>query len=1069
MRCALSLLLALVVGFGSAAAQDPIQFARWPDISPDGRQVAFSYLGDVWIVDALGGVARAVTSHEAHDTRPHFSPDGKWLAFSSNRHGAYSVFIVPVQGGKPKRLTFDSASALVSGWTPDGKRVVFMTERPTGFPHLAELYAVPITGGREERLTAFEGRDGCFSADGQRIVYVRGPGTWYRKNYRGSASDQIWTCQADGSGNRQLTLFNGLNAAPQFSPDGKWVYYVSEHFGPANLCRIKADGSQREPEQLTFHGDADAVRRARLSGNGEFMIYEAGADLWLCTLKSSTPQCRKLAIEAYADDRTNPDALVTFTSGATEFALAPNEQQVALVVHGEIFLAPTAGSGRTKRLTDHPGHDKNVSWAPDGKKLLFVSDRSREEHIYLLEADDPEHPDLLRAHKTKVTQLTHGEVQDSDPSFAPNGKQIAFLRAGRLWTMKPDGSEAKPLVDEPLVFQYVWSPDSQWLVYSRMDGNFASEIFFVPAAGGQSTNVTRYATRNFGMTFSRDGRKMAFVSQRRNDLDVFVMNLQRPAREGESPGTGIDFDDIHLRVDRVTALSSEEYEAAIKPDGNQVVFASNMFNQPDLWMAAVNGSSMTRLTQGGQAPRQLVWARSGTIYFLDGAGNVRRQVGGVPGPASDRVAFTAKMKINRHELFQEMFEECCRKLKHRFYDDKLHGADWLAVRERYRPLVQHVTMHEDFYDLIHLMLGELNASHLGIGGRARQPDTQTAELGLLFDPTHRGRGLKIQQVLQNGPADLKGAPLAPGQFVLRIDDVEITETVNLSELLNDKVGEMVTLHVADELEAEKPRKVEVRGIARGPMAELVYQDWVRRNAQAVHDLSSGRLGYVHIRSMDMPSLDEFVRALYTENFGKEGLVIDVRYNGGGFTHDKILSYLGGREHTVFVGREGARGAVMRENDRKWTKPNILLINNRSYSDAEIFPNAFRTLGLGKLVGLPTGGYVIGTYNDTLIDGSYFRIPRLGVFTLAGVSMDKAGVQPDVIVDLHPDEVATGRDAQLAKAVEMLQVEVREWQRARQRGDVTAERRDKHGGVLPFPPGSGPAATPAPGGSKEGPG
>lgn len=1069
-RCLLAAVL-LLGWSATARAQEPIQFARWPDISPDGRLVAFSYLGDIWVVDAIGGIARPVTTHEAHDTRPHFSPDGKWLAFSSNRHGAYSVFVVPVQGGKPKRLTFDSASAHVCGWTPDGKHVLFMTSRPTAFPFLTELYTVPMTGGREVRLSAFEGRDGCFSPDGKQLVYVRGPGTWYRKNYRGSANDQLWLCDADGSNNRQLTYFNGQNGAPQFAPDGKWVYYVTEHFGASNLCRLpaRADGKPVTPEQLTFHGDADSVRRARLSANGEFLVYEAGADLCICTLRGNKPTCRKLAIEAYADDRTNPEATITFTGGATEFAVSPNEQQVALVVHGEIFLAPSSGQGKTKRLTDHPGHDKDLSWSPDGKKLLFVSDRSGEECIYLLEHDDPEHPDLARAHKYKVTPLTRGDVQDSSPTFAPDGQFIAFLRNGRLWTMKPDGSAAAVLVDEPLIIQYAWTPDSKWLVYSRMDGNFASEIYFVPRAGGKPINVTRYATRNYGMTFTKDGRRMAFISQRRNDLDVFVMNLQKPAKEGETPsGSEIDFDDVHLRVERVTALSSEEFEAAIKPDGSQVAFVSTLFNQIDLWSATPNGAAMNRLTSGGQGPRGLSFGRSGTLYFLDGQGAVRRLMSFGPG-SIDRIPFAAKMKINRHDLFKEMFEECCRKLKHRFYDPHLHGADWLAVRERYRPLVRHVAMHEDFYDLVHLMLGELNASHLGIGGRSRAPESQTAELGLLFDSRHRGQGLKIQDVIKQGPADVKGVELRPGQYLMRIDDVPITENTNVSELLADKVGEVVTLHVVNDPADEKPRKVELKAIGRSQMSELLYRDWVRRNAAAVHAMSSGRLGYIHIRAMDMGSLDEFVRTLYTDHFDKEGLVLDVRYNGGGFTHDKILSFLGGREHTLFVGREGARGAVMRENDRKWTKPLILLINNRSYSDAEIFPSAFRTLGLGKLVGLPTGGYVIGTYDDRLIDGSTFRVPRLGVFTLGGVNMDKAGVQPDVIVDLHPDEVVQGRDAQLARAVQLLQIDVREWLRARRQTDVSAERRDKHGGTIDAPKTGPGTVPPSERGSKEGPG
>jgi tricorn protease len=269
---------------------------------------------------------------------------------------------------------------------------------------------------------------------------------------------------------------------------------------------------------------------------------------------------------------------------------------------------------------------------------------------------------------------------------------------------------------------------------------------------------------------------------------------------------------------------------------------------------------------------------------------------------------------------------------------------------------------------------------------------------------------------------------------MAIDSVELTDQANLSELLNDKAGETVTLQLAADANKDtKRRKQELQAVPRQVTAELMYHRWVAANAKLVAELSHGKFGYIHLRAMDGPSLDEFVRTLYSDNWDKEAIVLDVRYNGGGFTHDQVLSYLGGREHTFFVTREGTRGAVLRANDRRWTKPIILLINHRSYSDAEIFPSAFRSLGLGKLVGTPTGGYVIGTGNERLIDGSTFRVPRLGVYTTSGINMDKAGVAPDVVVDLQPDEVAQGKDAQIAKAVEMLAKDVEAWKRSHAAG------------------------------------
>jgi tricorn protease len=345
-------------------------------------------------------------------------------------------------------------------------------------------------------------------------------------------------------------------------------------------------------------------------------------------------------------------------------------------------------------------------------------------------------------------------------------------------------------------------------------------------------------------------------------------------------------------------------------------------------------------------------------------------------------------------------------------------------------------MKEDLYNLIYLMLGELNASHLGIRGAVGKAEEATADLGLIFDDSYRGAGLRVAEVLKRGPADRRGIHVKPGDVVLSIDRQELTAKTNVSEQLNGKVGEPILLEVATPVMGTVPadpkarRRVEIQGAGRTQISSLMYDRWVENNARQVAKLSGGKLGYIHIPSMDSDGLDRFVRALYSDNFDKEAIVLDVRYNGGGFTHDRVLNFLGGKEHTVFHQRNGGQGLVLRAGDRKWTKPLVLLINNRSYSDAEIFPNAFRTLGLGKLVGQPTGAHVIGTLAIRLIDGSEFRLPRTGVFTAGGVNMEKQGVTPDFVVEQSPDELSRGIDAQLVKAVEVLREDVVAWKRAR---------------------------------------
>jgi tricorn protease len=783
-------------------------------------------------------------------------------------------------------------------------------------------------------------------------------------------------------------------------------------------------------QAITKHRE-ESVRRARISGNGEWIVYECGPDLWVISTRDGQP--RRLAIEVNADEKSNVDRTVTYTRDMTEYALSPSENHFAFVVHGELFLMPYSG-GKATRLTDDPAFDHNIAWAADGRSIVFCSDRGGQEDLYRLEADDPEHPEFTKAHRFKTIRLTNTPEPEIGASFSPDGSRVAFIRSGKLWTMKPDGSDAKQLFDKGQVFDYDWSPDGKFVAFARMDGSFASEVYIMPVDGKEPPkNVSRYATYNGDVTWSLTGNKISFMSQRRGTTSMHVLNLQKPPALNAPNNNDIDWEDIHTRVDRPANMPAEE--GTISRNGTMVAFRS-FTNGDDLWLVRSDGSNLTRVTTGNTRPRQIRWSKSSSfIYFLDGNGSLRTttsSVGGLFGStpnAPSFVNFTAKMTIQRDQEFLEMFEQSWRALADGFYDPEHHGTNWRQVRDKFLPLVKHITMKEDLYALVSLMLGELNASHLGISGFGRFPDEYTAELGLLYDTTHPGPGLKIQEIVKRGPADKRGMGLKPGDLILSIDRGEITPKSNVSQLLNNKSGETVILEVtSDPKDPKAKRKVELQAITRDRMGELLYQRWVNQNEEQVSKLSKGTLGYIHIPSMDEQGLETFVRALYSDNFDKDAIVLDVRFNGGGFTHDQVLNYLGAKPHAIFRQRDGAEGLVLRSYDRKWTKPTSLLINNRSYSDAEIFPNAFRTLGLGKVIGQPTGGFVIGTNSTRLIDGSTFRLPRTGVWTMKGINMEKEGVQPDILVDPTPEQFTPGNDPQLAKAVEVLIQDVIVWKK-----------------------------------------
>jgi len=1058
-RCLFFLSLAWFIP-ASANAQEPIRFPRTPDISPDGKLVAFSYFGDIWTVETIGGVARPVTMHEAHDINPSFSPDGRWIAFSSNRHGSYDAFVVPAHGGRPRRLTFDSAQDMVVGWTPDGKNVLFNSTRGNDFPATSDVYSVPMEGGREQVLPFLEAKEVSFSPAGSLAAFTRGPGLWYRKGYRGSSNDDIWIAKADGTNVRRLTSFNGQDSSPLWSPDGRKIYYVSEHFpGPANIVAVDLSAAgliEGKPIAVTIHKE-DAVRRPRISANGEWLVYECGGDLWVSPVKGEGATARKLAIEVHADEKSNGERLVTYTRDVTEYSLSPDDNHIAFVVHGEIFMMPVKG-GKATRLTDTPAVEHSIAWSHDGKSILFAADRNGQEDLYLLEPDDPEHPEITKAHRFKTKQLTNTPEIETGASFAADGTRILYLRGGKLWSMRPDGSQQKVLVDQQQVFDYDWAPDGKWIAYARSDGSFASEIYVMPIdASEPARNVTRYATYNGDVSWNNSANKICFLSQRRGNFAMHTIAMQKPSVSIPVTSTlfanpTIDWDDIHLRVERPG--NNLATEGTISRNGRWIAYRANTSGD-DLWLVSTDGSVMQRQSYNSTAPRLIRWAKnSQTIWFLDSIGalrNVSLGLGGIPNtagaaPTPSTVSFTARMTIKRDEEFSQMFEQSWRALSSNFYDAAHHGSDWKAVREKYRALVPHVALKEDLYSLITMMLGELNASHLGVSGTGKYPEEYTADLGLIFDEAYRGPGLKIQEVVKRGPADRRNLQIKAGDFILAIDRNVATDKTNISQLLNSKSGEAVLLDVtSDPADPKAKRRIEINGTDRGTISNLMYQRWVSNNAGMVAKLSKGTLGYIHIPSMDDAGLEQFVRSLYSDNFDKDAIIIDVRHNGGGFTHDQVLNYLGAREHTFFRQRDGGEGLVLRSYDRKWTKPSAVLINNRSYSDAEIFPSAFRTLGLGKVIGQATGGLVIGTTSSKLIDGSTFRLPRTGVFTVKGVNMEKEGVQPDYPVEALPEDLAKGVDAQMVKAVDVLLKEVVEWKKAKSTIVATP------GGGTPTPP------------------
>jgi tricorn protease len=478
----------------------------------------------------------------------------------------------------------------------------------------------------------------------------------------------------------------------------------------------------------------------------------------------------------------------------------------------------------------------------------------------------------------------------------------------------------------------------------------------------------------------------------------------------------IEFDDIQNRAKALTNTRDGVGSVTLSPDARTVIFAMSVGGQTDWWAGDINSGATTRVTNGVGAGSSVEFAEDASrFYYLTAGGTIMtiaRQTG-TPAP----VAFNGSMEIDRRVEVAEAFNEAWRNLRTQFYDPKMHGTDWVALRAKYEPLLAETAAKEDFVWILQSMIGELNASHTGATAPAGTgPTVATGYLGLTFDQDYAGPGLKVASVLPKGPSDQLLHKIEPGEYILSIDGTDAALTEPLYQSLADRVGRTVELLVNNKPVKEGARNVKIRPIARTAIDDLDYENWVATRRKKVDLLSGGRLAYIHIKAMDQPSLQKFEREIFGDAQSKEGLVLDIRFNGGGRIHDDLLNILTRKPHVYETPRDGERAT---QPFQLWNRPTTLLINEYSASDSEIFPNGFREFGLGKIVGVPTYGGVIGTVDITLVDGTRFRIPRTGWSTLQGKNLENWGVPPDILVEQTPEDNASDSDKQLEAAVKSL--------------------------------------------------
>ena len=1060
-------------GDGASAAP----FLRFPAVSPDGSEIAFGYQGDIWTVPAGGGEARRLTVNDAYEASPHWRPDGSEIAFTSDRNGNDDLFVMGADGARPQRLTYHSAGDALGGWTPEGD-LLFTTDRNyVQVEWEQEVQRVSADGGgTPNRLLDALGYAPAASPDGRFVALERGSSGRSRKGYEGPAGRDLWIYNRETGAYHQLTTYEGSDYQPVWTGP-RTLLYISEESGAYNIHRrrLTDEGTAAGDAQQITDFEEGAVRHVSAGSSGDVVAFARNTHVYTMRRQGGGDgavygEPRRLRARVPRDYRFDPVERETFTENAEEYAVSPSGEQVAFVVRGELFLMQNdPEGGRTVQLTDHPYRDRDPAWLGE-ETLLFASDRPGNQYDFyrLAAAEDADTDALMRALDYEVTRLTDTPESERRPVVAPDSQHVAYRRGrGQLVTAAlPSGGE---LGDETVLLDgwaepggVTWSPDSRWLAYSRPDLDFNHEIYIQAADGSNApVNVSQHPRPDTDPVWSPDGSKLGFVSSRSSgDDDVWFAwleeedwektrrdwQLQKEREEQESqPDTAktaradtvqIDFEGLYERLEQVTARPGNEADPAISRDGETFYYVAGRGGrtqqysiEPDLFKVRWDGTEGERLTSGVSPYAVRLGPTAEHLFMMRQGGQIARLA--PEGDASPKtLAFQAQMRIDHEAERRQVFGEAWRTLEKNFYDPDYHGTDWQAMREKYRPWALRASTSRDFRTVMNWMLGELNASHMGFynDDRAETQNEQTGLLGTAIDPAPE-EGVRIERVVPESPAARSTNRLREGEVITAVDGRPVSEAPNFYALLTAKAGERVALTVQDE--DGNARRVVLR--AAEDLDQELYQEWVDERKRLTEEYSDGRLGYVHVEGMNWSSFERFEREITASGQGKKGLVVDVRYNGGGWTTDYLLTVLTVRQHAYTVPRGAAENLDEQQTQFRnnypfgerlpfaaWTGHVAALANQNSYSNAEIFSHAFKSLGLGPLVGTPTFGAVISTGGRGLLSGSYVRVPYRGWYVRpTQKNMERGPARPDIIVENAPDAKGTGEDRQLRRAVQAL--------------------------------------------------
>lgn len=1040
------------------ATEEP-SWMRYPAISPDGKTIAFSFKGDLYIVSINGGIATPLTQHMAHDYMPVWSKDGSMIAFASNRHGNFDIFTISVSGGSVNRLTYHSANDYPSSFSLDNKEVLFSSSRMDdatnqAFPssRLPELYAAKIAGGMPRQVLTTPAQAVTLHPNGEFLSYhdQKGYEDPFRKHHTSSVTRDIWTYNSTTGAHHQITTFSGEDREPLYSSDASILYFLSERNGSFNIHSVPVkDGKSNGDVEVITRFKKHPVRNLSISSDN---ILCFSFDGQIYTMKEEgKPQ--KVSIKVRSDETMNNEQFIKVSS-ASEMHISPDGKEMAFIYRGEVF-STSVETGTTKRITNSPEMERSVSFSPDGKAILYASERNGSWNIYQTTLGYEDEKYFFNATVLNEEALVETNEETFQPAYSPNGKEVAFLHERTsLRVLNLDSKKIRTVVDGALNYSYSdgdqyyqWSPDSKWfLVQYLPNKQWIGDVGLVSASGEeQPINLTQSGFGDSRPKWMMGGETMLWFSGRDGkknqggwgrQSDAYAMfftkdswmkfNLSKEELElmvedstetkKDSSDLVFDLDGLKDRKKRLTIHSSSLSDAVINPKGDKLYYMSAFEKGYDLWETDLKTrETKILLKMNARGGRMQMDNKGKYLYVLNGGKVVRITLAS---KKKNTIQIQSEMILNASEERTFLFEHMWRQVKKKFYKKDLHDVDWDFYKKAYAKYLSSIHTGFDFSEMMSELLGELNASHTGCRYRPSSSilGDKTASLGLFFDQSYKSQdGMMIKEVIKGGPVDLADDQVKANILLTHINDQKVGQSINIYAILNRMANQHVRLTFLDP-SSKKTWQIRVKPISLGSTSNLLYKRWVNNCREITERVSNGRIGYVHVRGMNSESFKVVYEEALGRNATKEALIVDTRFNGGGWLHDDLATFLGGKVYLRIRPRNQNIGV---EPMFKWHKPSAVLMGEGNYSDAHMFPYAYKALGVGALVGMPVPGTATAVWWERLPGGYVFGIPQVGMVTNDGSYLENTQLEPDIQVRNDYQSVAKGQDKQIERAVEYL--------------------------------------------------